>query len=164
MVGSVTAAIDSTVRTPRRSISSTTRSLWTTCPRMAPRPPAAAKRFTFRSAMRTPEQKPYLAARLMIIRSGQRRSAREHSRFVELQSALHGRPRTVVHPPLRDAVGVRVHHLFLGVPAPSRHSPAHQGPRRIDGRGGMVSDRLHALQRVLRAGDGDDRGPPGAAA
>src|SRR2546430_525622 len=69
MVGSVTAAIDSTVRTPRDSISSTTRSLCTTCPRIAPRPPPAAKRFTFRSAMRTPEQKPYLAARLTFIPS-----------------------------------------------------------------------------------------------
>src|SRR6185436_16192672 len=30
---------------------------------MAPRPPPAAKRFTFRSAIRTPEQNPYFAAR-----------------------------------------------------------------------------------------------------
>src|SRR6266498_3351715 len=79
MVGSVTAAIDSTVRTPRRSISSTTRSLWTTCPRIAPRPPPAAKRFTLRSAIRTPEQNPYLAARFTIIDRPQRDVSRKDS-------------------------------------------------------------------------------------
>src|SRR5437773_7117106 len=67
MVGSATAAISSTVRTPNRSMSSTTRSLCTTCPRIAPRPPPAANRFTLRSAIRTPEQKPYFSARLTFI-------------------------------------------------------------------------------------------------
>jgi len=67
MVGSSTAAMSWMVRTPRRSISSTTRSLCTTCPRIAPRPPFAANRFTFRSAIRTPEQNPYFAALLTFI-------------------------------------------------------------------------------------------------
>src|SRR5688572_19209460 len=67
MAGSCTAAMSPTVRTPSASISSTTRSLWTSCPRIAPRPPPAAKRFTLRSAMRTPEQKPYFSARLIFI-------------------------------------------------------------------------------------------------
>src|SRR6059058_310197 len=79
MVGSSTAWICSTVRTPRLSISSTTRSLWTTCPRMAPRPPPEAKRFTFRSAMRTPEQKPYFAARFTFIDRTERIEQRKHS-------------------------------------------------------------------------------------
>src|SRR5258708_28841911 len=46
---------------------------------MAPRPPPAAKRFTFRSAMRTPEQKPYLAARLTFIGAWERSSQAVHS-------------------------------------------------------------------------------------
>src|SRR5436190_16670184 len=79
MVGSSTAVISSIVRTPRRSISSTTRSLWTTCPRIAPRPPPAANRFTFRSAIRTPEQKPYLAARLTFIGGRERNERAGHS-------------------------------------------------------------------------------------
>src|SRR5687768_14243273 len=79
MVGSCTAAISWIVRTPSFSISSTTRSLCTTCPRIAPRPPAAAKRFTFRSAIRTPEQNPYFAARLTFIGGAQRPGGAEHS-------------------------------------------------------------------------------------
>src|SRR6266705_1619939 len=126
MVGSLTAMISSTVRTPRFSISSTTRSLCTTWPRMAPRPPPAAKRFTFRSAMRTPEQKPYLAARLMTTRLVTPCPARTFWFVVgrwlfvvglderpttnnQLQSRLHvgARPRAPFHPSLRDALDVR---------------------------------------------------------
>jgi hypothetical protein len=67
MVGSVTSSMAATVRMPSRSISSTTRSLWTTWPRIAPRPPPAAKCRTFMSATRTPEQNPYLLARFTVI-------------------------------------------------------------------------------------------------
>src|SRR5262249_38673264 len=179
MVGSLTAAISSTVRTPSFSISSTTRSLCTTWPRIAPRPPPAAKRLTLRSAMRTPEQKPYLAARLMIIvavnafwrgnilfagrpplaagrgnisADGQRRRAAPFGQ--RIQSALHARrrpiPRAPAHTALRDAVDVRVRHVLLRVSAPAGHSAAHPRTRWIEGRGWMVSDCLHALQRVFR--------------
>src|SRR5205814_260407 len=141
--------------------------LCTTCPRMAPRPPPAAKRFTLRSAMRTPEQKPYFCARLMIISgpnairrenilgsllvvggSSSRPPGRQPTTNNQLQSALHVRPRALVHPPLRDAVDIRIHHLLLGFSAPSGHPAAHPGARRVEGRGRMVSDRLHTLQRV----------------
>src|SRR5207244_12031507 len=127
----------SPVRTPNRSISSTTRSLCTTCPRIAPRPPPAANRFTLRSAIRTPEQKPYFSARLTFIvalnafdarkilavggwrlASGADRQTPNASRY---NPHPHGRKRTALHPSLRRTLGLCLRHLFLRVSA----SPGH---------------------------------------
>ena len=58
-------AVAAAIEAAGRQVSRTTRSLCTTWPRMAPRPPPWANFFTLRSAMRTPAQKPYFSARLM---------------------------------------------------------------------------------------------------
>src|SRR5215212_6528217 len=152
MVGSSMASIFSTVRTPRSSISWTTRSLWTTWPRIAPRPPPAAKRFTFRSAMRTPEQNPYFAARFTFI--GCRNIVLAAYNPRSLATSRIGAP---LHSPLRRALAVSVRDLLLRVSAPAGHPAAHPRARRDKGRRGRVPDGVHARQRVFGSGDGLDR-------
>src|SRR5438132_14010753 len=125
---------------------------------MAPRPPAAAKRLTLRSAMRTPEQNPYFSARLTLICRLNASYDRNILKAVRgprgADTMPHDRARATAYPPLRRSVAVRLRHLLLGVSTAAGDPFSHPRSGRIEGPGGMVSLRLHVRQRVRRAAAG----------
>src|SRR2546428_13728758 len=111
---------------------------------MAPRPPAAAKRFTLRSALRTPEQNPYFSARLTRIRCVERLPAPKDSSGLSVYNrSFHGQARATADPPLRRSVGVRLRHVLLRISTAPGDPFPHSRSGRIEGRGGLVPLRLH---------------------